>query len=291
MGGLVSRYFLEVLGGWQDTRALITFGTPYRGSLNALDTLSNGIRKGPLPLGHLTEFCRKCTSIYQLLPIYPAYDGGNGALARGRGVGHPGRLSYEGARCAGLPSRDHQRGRHESEGRGLHGRLLSRVSDRRQFAEHAPVGAPHQRPRRARKPARRQGPERRRHGPARIGGAHEYSDAGNAAFAATKHGSLQNSASLLEHVEGVVTGLDLDLGKFLAPDRRIQLSLQVDDVYFEDEPIVLGIDAGEDRLSLTATIEDSVAGTDVVTRPMRDNRDGTTPWIAARWLLPRARGR
>jgi hypothetical protein len=36
MGGLVSQYFLEVMGGWKDTRALVTFGTPYRGSLNAL---------------------------------------------------------------------------------------------------------------------------------------------------------------------------------------------------------------------------------------------------------------
>jgi hypothetical protein len=33
MGGLVSQYFLEVMGGWKDTRALVTFGTPYRGSL------------------------------------------------------------------------------------------------------------------------------------------------------------------------------------------------------------------------------------------------------------------
>ena len=34
MGGLVARYFLECLEGWRDTRQLVTFGTPYRGSLN-----------------------------------------------------------------------------------------------------------------------------------------------------------------------------------------------------------------------------------------------------------------
>src|SRR5690606_41822734 len=39
MGGLVARYYLEVLGGWDSCRALITFGTPHRGSLNALDSL------------------------------------------------------------------------------------------------------------------------------------------------------------------------------------------------------------------------------------------------------------
>jgi hypothetical protein len=42
MGGLIGRYYAEVLGGWCDCRALITLGTPHRGSLNALEFLSNG---------------------------------------------------------------------------------------------------------------------------------------------------------------------------------------------------------------------------------------------------------
>ncbi len=45
MGGLVSRYFLECLGGAQDTRLLITFGTPFRGSVKALDYLCSGFKK------------------------------------------------------------------------------------------------------------------------------------------------------------------------------------------------------------------------------------------------------
>jgi alpha-beta hydrolase superfamily lysophospholipase len=28
MGGLIARYHLEVMGGWKDARALISFGTP-----------------------------------------------------------------------------------------------------------------------------------------------------------------------------------------------------------------------------------------------------------------------
>ena len=67
MGGLVSRYYLEVLGGWQDSRALFTFGTPYRGSLNAVNFLANGYKQLFLDL---TEVMRSLTSIYQLLPIY-----------------------------------------------------------------------------------------------------------------------------------------------------------------------------------------------------------------------------
>jgi pimeloyl-ACP methyl ester carboxylesterase len=67
MGGLVSRYYLEVLEGWQDSRALFTFGTPYRGSLKAVNFLANGYKQLFLDL---TEVMRSLTSIYQLLPIY-----------------------------------------------------------------------------------------------------------------------------------------------------------------------------------------------------------------------------
>ena len=67
MGGLVSRYYLETLGGWQDCRALFTFGTPYRGSLKAVDFLANGYKKLFLDL---TDVMRSLTSVYQLMPIY-----------------------------------------------------------------------------------------------------------------------------------------------------------------------------------------------------------------------------
>ncbi|MHC1767447.1 MAG: esterase/lipase family protein [Verrucomicrobiia bacterium] len=73
MGGLVSRYYLEVLEGWRDCKALITFGTPYRGSLNALGFLANGFKKLFMDL---TEVLRSLTSVYQLLPIYPVVDVG-----------------------------------------------------------------------------------------------------------------------------------------------------------------------------------------------------------------------
>ena len=69
MGGLVSRYYLEVLEGWKDSRALFTFGTPYRGSLKPVNFLANGYKQLFLDL---TDVMRSLTSIYQLLPIYKA---------------------------------------------------------------------------------------------------------------------------------------------------------------------------------------------------------------------------
>lgn len=73
MGGLVARYFIEVLGGWRDTRMLITLGTPHRGSVKALDFLANGLRKriGPITLLDLSALIRSFPSVHQLLPIYP----------------------------------------------------------------------------------------------------------------------------------------------------------------------------------------------------------------------------
>jgi pimeloyl-ACP methyl ester carboxylesterase len=71
MGGIVARLFLEFFDGWKDTRTLITLGTPYSGSINALDFLANGFRKGWGPFTvDLSETLRSFTSVYQLLPSY-----------------------------------------------------------------------------------------------------------------------------------------------------------------------------------------------------------------------------
>src|SRR5262249_51968103 len=84
MGGLIARYWLEVLGGWARCRGLVTIATPDRGSLDALGFLCNGCSEklGPLELYDLTETLRSFTSVYQLLPIYPCVDGGDGKLVR-----------------------------------------------------------------------------------------------------------------------------------------------------------------------------------------------------------------
>jgi hypothetical protein len=52
---------------------LITLGTPYRGSVKALDFLTNGLRKnlGPVKLIDLTRMVQSLPSVHQLLPIYP----------------------------------------------------------------------------------------------------------------------------------------------------------------------------------------------------------------------------
>jgi pimeloyl-ACP methyl ester carboxylesterase len=90
MGGLIARWFLEILGGREVTRKLITIGTPYRGSVNALDVLVNGLFPGLGPIGiSIYELVRSFPSVYQLLPTYPCLDSGDGQLRQLSGVDLP----------------------------------------------------------------------------------------------------------------------------------------------------------------------------------------------------------
>jgi hypothetical protein len=74
MGGIIARLFLETLEGWRDTKRLFTLGTPYSGSLNSLDNLSNGFKMGLWVLqADLTETLSSFTSVYQLLPSYRCF--------------------------------------------------------------------------------------------------------------------------------------------------------------------------------------------------------------------------
>ncbi|MGW6943654.1 lipase family alpha/beta hydrolase [Streptomyces xanthophaeus] len=88
MGGLVTRYYLECLGGRETARSLVTLGTPHRGAAKAVRFLTrNGIGPGDdqrllgrkaLTLAGtwlnpaLAELCRSFPSVGQLLPVYRA---------------------------------------------------------------------------------------------------------------------------------------------------------------------------------------------------------------------------
>lgn len=79
MGGLVARWFTEVLGGRELTRQVITIGTPHRGAAAALLSLSNGfgLKLGPVGVS-LTEILRSLPSAHQLLPTYLCVDTADG---------------------------------------------------------------------------------------------------------------------------------------------------------------------------------------------------------------------
>jgi pimeloyl-ACP methyl ester carboxylesterase len=74
MGGLIARYYADVEGGWPSIRKLICIGTPFSGSIRALDLLYFGLdfQAYGLPHHDLTPVVRTFTSIYELLPQYPS---------------------------------------------------------------------------------------------------------------------------------------------------------------------------------------------------------------------------
>lgn len=75
MGGLISRYYLQVMSGWEHVNKLIMLGTPNLGAMDSLKALA----EGELPESVFHFYSKSYTrpiifswpSIYQLLPRYP----------------------------------------------------------------------------------------------------------------------------------------------------------------------------------------------------------------------------
>ena len=249
MGGLICRHFLECSGGWENTRVLVTFGTPYRGSLNALDMLANGVKKGPFDMSNVA---RQFTAIYQLLPVFECYDGGDGKLVR---VGE----------TTGIPNVDAARA---AAALAFHHEIESAVATNRNLPAHQHAG-PRVYPvvgiaQQTSLSARRDGDKltmlQTYQGKPLAGDGTvprvsaiplEMSDAPAAMYAGTQHGSLQNADAVLVHLAGVLSGLSIDLGSFMKP--KITVALEVEDLFLPGEPISVRARPSQET-ALTATL-------------------------------------
>jgi pimeloyl-ACP methyl ester carboxylesterase len=275
MGGLVARYYLEALDGWRNTRALITFGTPYRGSINALDSLVNGVRKGPRGFVDLTDAVRSFPSVYQLLPIYPAYDPGDGQLVR---VGE----------TNGIPNLDAKKA---AAGLAFHREIMQLVDDHLEVDEYranryriAPIVGTLQPTNQS---ARRSGngvtflrhyQGRDLHGDGTVPRVSatpvELSNDSQEMFCATKHASLQNASAALTHLAGVTGDLYIDLGRFRA--RRTtnpKVGLEIEDVYWSNEPVQVRVTPDRPKLALQATVSNVDTGQSVATETLHPGQD------------------
>jgi lecithin:cholesterol acyltransferase len=252
MGGLISRYFVECLGGWRDTRLLLTFGTPYRGSLKALGTLANGMEKGIGPFSvDLSSFARSLTSIYQLLPIYPCYDSGGPQLAR--------------VTETAIPNVDAARAK---AARAFHDEIIDAQAANARDAAYGytirPIVGTFQPTAQSAKLAGKkvelidayEGKDQDGDGtvPRVSSTPIELEEEKGAMYAAERHASLQTNDAVLTQLDGILSGLDLDLNVYRAlPPARV--GLDIDDVYGADEEVV--VRAHPDReppLALSATI-------------------------------------
>ena len=277
MGGLVSRYFLECLEGWRDTRTLITFGTPYRGSLNSLDSLANGFSKGIGPLkADLSPLLRSFSSVYQLLPIYPCCTQDGDGLARVSETSIP-HVDAVKAKAALEFHREIREAvdRHLGDDAYRQGRYAIRPVV---AAEHPTYQS------------------------ARITGdgvelvrAYEDKDQGGdgtvprvsatpielddepgpgAVYAAERHGSLQNDEGVLRQVVGILSEPLLGLKRFRSLT-AIPLGLDIGDFYSVGEPIAFEVEPAETPpQTLNARVYSVADGQQLASRPLRKTPDG-----------------
>ncbi|HEX2495775.1 MAG TPA: hypothetical protein VHK46_02980 [Gaiellaceae bacterium] len=236
MGGLVSRYFLECLDGWRDTRTLVTFGTPYRGSLDALDVLVNGKK---IKFFDLTDIARSLTAVYQLLPTYRCYvDGGaEPAYVDDADVPH---LDGSKTKAALDFHREIAAAVEEHRADDVYrerGYDLARIVGFKQPTKQSAVrdgdrikllrtlkgsdpGGDGTVPRPSATPL-------------------EYEDDQGATFSAERHASLQNDDHLLLQLAGVVAGNSIRWSDYRDAVPMLDLSLDVEDVYSPAEPVVV----------------------------------------------------
>jgi hypothetical protein len=278
MGGLVSRYFLECLGGWQHTRTLITLGTPHRGSVNAVDSIVNGVKKGIGPLGlDLTPLLRSYPSVYQLLPTYPCVDTGTAACSASRGGRErraAGGARRMGPRCARLHTEieDAQKRNAATDAYCEQGYRLVPVVGIEQ-PTHQSVSAKGGAIELLRS---YEGQDMGGDGtvPRVSATPLELSDALREVYAAETHGSLQNADGPLANVKGVMTRADIDLGRFRA-ELPTALTLDLDDVVLAGEPMRVRARASEGRPTVTAHLTHLATG-ETLAEPL--GRSGSDGW-------------
>ena len=264
MGGLVARYFLECLGGWQHTRTLITLGTPHRGSLNGVDFLVHGMKKGIGPLGlDLGPLLRSYPSVYQLLPIYPCIDIGKQPLARVAAAAESGQLPNVNAQRA-------------VAARAFHTEIEEAQASNAAQAAYAEKGyrliplVGIEQPTYQSALSRSGKVEMlRSYNGKNMGGDGtvprvsatpiELSNAQREVFAAEMHGALQNADGTLVNLEGILTQPGIDLTHF----RRVELptlTLDVDDVVLPGEPLTVRARASEGNPRIEVRLMNAATG-------------------------------
>jgi hypothetical protein len=256
MGGLISRFFLECLGGWRDTRTLVTFGTPYRGSVNALDTLVNGKK---IKFFDLTKLARSFTSIYQLLPTYPCYDAGDGKRAYVDESEIP-HLDHAKAKAAldfhreiraavdeHLGDAEYRKGRYDL------GRVVGISQPTQQSAVRDGDGV------KLLQTIGGEDPGGDGTVPRPSATPLEYEEDKGAAFSAERHASLQNDDHVLLQLTGVLTGYAIDWSQFRGVVPTIDLSLAVDDLYSDADALVVRVrperDPAEGLMAVAVDVE------------------------------------
>ena len=288
MGGLIARYFIECLGGWQHTRTLLTLGTPHRGSLSAVGFLVDGMKKGIGPLGlDLSPLLRSLTSVYQLLPIYPCVASGGAPLQRVAEAAQAGLLPHVDATRAAAARAFHQEVQDAQALNAKSGEYAERgptvipvVGIEQPTAQTAAMAGG--------KLTLQNSYEGRDMGgdgtvPRVSATPIEMSEAKREIYAAESHGALQNADGTLANLRGVLTRDKIDLRKFQRAEDAAMLTLDVDDVVLPGEALTVRVrpSQGNPKVSLRLTPL-GAGGAESEERLARDAEPG---WQRGRFVL------
>jgi hypothetical protein len=264
MGGLIARWFLEVLGGREITQMLITIGTPYLGSIDALDALVNGVSLGFGPIGiSVDALIQSFPSVYQLLPTYDCLDLGDGRLRALLG--------------ADLP----QIGtRNIEEAMAFHARISAAIQENSVYRTFAIKGADQPTSQSALLRGRKVEPLRSYKGTDHEGdgtvprpSSHppEWPEDASAVFAPQRHAMLQSTDSILTQISGILAGR---LARFMGAGR---MGLDIPDAVDIGSPIPITATSkeGDSTLLLYVICQDENGqeqGDPVLMRPTGDGR-------------------
>jgi pimeloyl-ACP methyl ester carboxylesterase len=273
MGGLISRYFTEALEGWKDTRAVITFGTPFYGSLNALDFMVNGFEKklGPISID-LSEAMRSMRSVHQLVPSYRCVYR-NGTAATPMAADLPGwrpgwnialsEFGREVEEAATANRADPAFVRNPT----VYQPIVGTDQPTKQSAEVTGGSV--------RLAWDRGGEDEGGDGTVPLLSAALSGTEQQRTFAPEQHARLQNYNSMLAHLKGVLSSLYHVRVEDLRSTVTVWFSYRADDLYFADEPLVieLGTRSALDESLLpdveaVVTFTDQTTGLAAITRPV-----------------------
>jgi len=253
MGGLVSRYFLETLGGYRDTRLLITLGTPYGGSISALDSLVNGLRKrvAGLTLFDLSDFLRSLSSVHELAPTFPCVSVDGGELRRVSEVRTLPHIDWARLDKAAAFHAEIRAGVDERAAAGGGYRILPIVGDYQHTLQSATFIDNVLEPL-----ATYKGRDTAGDGTVPQISAVPYEmEIGSGMMTKTCHAALQNGQEIRNQVVHAINGLEL--GKVITRSLGAPagIGLQIDDLYAADEPIAGAVRSEDPSRDLRIAIE------------------------------------
>lgn len=280
MGGSVARYFVEALEGWRDTRAVITYGTPFYGSLNAVDFLVNGFSKGLGPFKtDLSPLLRSMTSVHQLVPAYRCVHAGNTAAVTPANAGLPGWQPAWNDHLLGF-QREVEDAATSNRRSGpqpfpvTYHPIVGRDQPTRQSARLSGTGVEMLF---ARGDKDESGDGTVPFVSAAVSGTED-----SRTFIPNKHACLQGSVPMQTHLKGLIAATQQARIQDLRDEVTLWFGLDVDDVFLPGEPVKVDVHAlsALDRgtlsdVELTISVQDEATGAEVLRRDLVVPREAT----------------